>query len=349
MAGPAVGERPLRVALIAPIADPVSVEATSSIEHLIALLAEELTARGHAVTVFATGDSRSSGSLHATYPRGYHHDQRLWDRWEFHETMHAAAAFERAADFDVIHTHAYHYALPFTGLVATPVVHTYHVNPDADILAAYRRHPGLWVVAVSEYHRAKFAGLPRTVVIHNGVAIDRFPFSAADGDYLLFLGHLIEKKGPLGAVEVAQAAGMPLVLAGRGSEYYRREVAHLVGGHSVTHVGPVDVEERNRLLAGAACLVFPSVFAEPFGLVLLEAMACGTPVVALERCAVAEIVDPGVTGYFAPDIGDLAALVPEALALDRATVRAQVAKRFDHRRMVDDHEALYRRAVAERR
>jgi len=341
----------LRIALIAPIAGPTALDRGSSIEYLTALLAEELARRGHRVTLFATGDSRTSAALHATYSRGYEHDGGLWN-WEFHEIMHAAAAFERAAEFDLIHSHAYHSALPFTRLVPIPVVHTYHIVPDDDVLACYARYPEVQLVAVSQWHAGTFAGAPRLTVVPNGVDVAAFPFGAG-GDDLLFLGHLIPKKGAAEAIHVARRAGRRLVMAGRARPdrdggYFRAEIEPHLDGRNVAWVGPVAVPERNALLAGAAALLFPSTTKEPFGLVMIEAMACGTPVAALDRCAVREVVEPGVSGIWAADVDRLAARLPEAIALDRAGVRRAVAARFDGRRMVDAYEALYRRLVAER-
>ncbi len=331
----------LRIAQLAPIAGPVSPDAASSIEQLASLLTEEFARRGHDVTLFATGDSRTSASLRSAYARGYNHDHELWN-YEFHEVMHAAAAFERADEFDVIHSHAYHYALPFARLTRTPVAHTYHINPNPDIVRSYARHPEARVVAVSRYHSGKFAPLPDVPVVLNGIDTDAFPFGSGGEDYLLFIGHLIEKKGAVEAIRVAREAGVRLVMAGQGGEYYRERVAPLVDGRFVEYVGPVGARERNALLAGAGALLFPINYSEPFGLVMIEAMACGTPVLATGRCAVPEIVKPGVTGYYEADAESLAARVPDALALDRVRIRREAVERWDYRRMADEYEALYR-------
>lgn len=338
----------LRIALVAPLAHPVTSTSTSSIELLVWLLAEELGRRGHEVTLWATGDSQTSARLQYSYRHGYAHDQELWN-WEFHETRHLAAAFENAHQVDIIHTHVYHFLPPLARLVDVPVVHTDHVLANRDVLDAYADYPELHVAALSNYHRRKLASKAQVTVVPNGIDTDSFPFGAQPDDYLLFLGHLTRKKGPLDAIAVARQAGMRLVLAGRGGRHFQDEVAPLIDGDRVVYVGPVGVEERNTLLAKAAALVFPSAFLEPFGLVLVEAMACGTPVAAIDRCAVPEIVIPGVTGYHAPGPDALVERLPDVLRLDRARVRAEVARRFDYRRMVDGYEALYHRLVMERR
>jgi glycosyltransferase involved in cell wall biosynthesis len=334
----------LRIALVAPIAAPIVPSSTRSIEQLIYLQTEELVRRGHEVTLFATGDSRTSAALQAVYARSYEEDDDLGN-WEFHEIINAEWAMRQAVRFDVIHSHAYHYALPFVRLVATPVLHTYHILPDDDIVPAYARL-GARVAAISEYQRRAFRGVKNVAVVHHGIDTDAFPFSAARGEYLLFLGRILPEKGADLAIRLARRVGMRLILAGTNDEnddFFRSEIAPAIDDQKVRYVGPVAPAERNRLLAGAAALVYPIVEPEPFGLVLIEAMACGTPVLALAIGAVPEIVEDGVTGYRAPSVERLAELLPDVLRLDRARVRREAVRRFDYRRMVDHYEGLYRR------
>jgi glycosyltransferase involved in cell wall biosynthesis len=281
------------------------------------------------------------------YAHGYDESGDIWD-WRLAETMHAARAFEQAEDFDLIHSHAYHFALPFTRFVQTPVVTTYHVEMDEDVLAAFAQYPEARVVAVSDCQRASLTGLERVSVIPHGIDTDAFPFSADPGDYLLFLGRMIPDKGPVDAVRIAEQADLPIVLAGPSSEYFAEAVQPLVNNRWVRYVGRVGPEERNRLLAGAAALVFPNSYTEPFGLVMVEAMACGTPVVATALGAAPEIVEPGVSGLVGATPEDLAELVGPAMALDRRRVRQRAVERFGYARMVDDYEALYADTVARR-
>lgn len=341
----------LRIALVAPIARAVHPAAPSSIEALIWLLAEELVHRGHDVTLYATGDSVTSARLRAPYPRGYNDDPKLWD-WDFHETVHLATAFEEAAEHDVIHSHTYFFPPPLCRLAPVPAVHTDHILASPGIRATYARSPELCVVALSRYHQRKL-GSRRVPIVANGIDVERFPAGDGGGGYLLFCGHLIPKKGPLEAVRLARETGLPLILAGKGGDYYQAEVAPYVDGRHITYLGPVGPAERDQLMAAAGALVFTSCFNEPFGLVMIEAMACGTPVLALRRCAVPEIVEPGLTGFHAPDAAELAGHAPAALTLDRAGVRRRALERFHYRHMVDGYEGLYhqlsRRRLAEAR
>ncbi|MFL5822335.1 MAG: glycosyltransferase family 4 protein [Solirubrobacteraceae bacterium] len=334
----------LRIAQVAPVAAPVSIDTGQSIEQHLYLLTEELVRRGHEVTLFATADSTTSAALHSVYSRGYHDDPDLWD-WQLHETMNAAAAFERADEFDLIHCHCYQFALPFTRLVGATVLHSDHVPGGPDVAAAYRRYPEVHLVAPSLSHSRQMTGLA-PAVIHHGIDVDAFPFSASAGDYLLFLGRMEWDKGPVAAIKAARAVGLPLVLAGPPSDYFTREVAPLVDGVSVRFVGAVNRERRNELLAGAAALLFPIQWPEPFGLVMVESMACGTPVAATSEGAVPEVIDPGVTGSLAVDTKSLPAAIRSCLTLDRRHIREVAERRFHYCRMVDDYEALYARILA---
>ncbi len=335
----------LRIAQIAPIAGPVLRDSGGAIEQIVWLLTEDLVRRGHEVTLFATGESRTSAALHATYPRDYEHED-LSD-WRFHETLHVAAAFERAVDFDLIHSHDYHYALPFTRLTQTPVVHTYHVLPNEDHARCFARYREAHVVALSRYQRRSFRRSESVAVVPHGIDTAAFPFKRRGGDYLLFLGRMTGRKGPVHAIRLARSAGMRLVLAGEleDEEFFEKSVSPLVDGRQVEYAGAVHGARRNALLAGAAALLYPIREPEPFGLVVVEALACGTPVLALKRGAVPELIEPGVTGFYANDLGSLAGHLPAALALDRSRIRREAVARFDYHRMTDDYLRLYRRVI----
>lgn len=336
--------RALRIAQVAPVASPVLPGRGESVEQVIGLLTEGLLARGHDVTLYATADSQTSARLRSVHARGYDEEDELWD-WYRAESFHAALAFERAADHDVIHAHDFHFALPFAGLTAVPLVDTPHTEIAPEVMAAYERRPDVHVVAVSEYQRSLLGDRPNVTVIPHGIPFSAFPLGERPESYLLFVGRMLADKGPGDAIRIAQTAGMQLILAGPAQDGYDVRAEAGVDGERIRWLGPVGVEERNRLLAGAVALLFPLVYPEPFGLVLVEAMACGTPVLASELGAAPEIVEQGVTGYTAPTWQALAELVGAAAALDRRTVRRAAAERFDVERMIDAHEALYRRVA----
>jgi glycosyltransferase involved in cell wall biosynthesis len=337
----------LRIAQIASVGCAVHRGVGESVEQLVALLCDELVAREHQVTLFATGDSRTEAELRAYFERGYEFDEELWD-WQFTEYMHVGQAYSQAADFDVIHCHSYHFGLPFAPFVDVPNVHTHHVQMEPGVIAGYRRSTHIHLVTVSEFQAAIYADRPNLELIPHGIDTSAFPFGSGDGGYLLFLGRMIEDKGPAEAIKIARQLDLPLILAGPAEETFDEQIAPHVDGDQIQYVGRVEPAERNRLLAGARALLYPLLYPEPFGLVVIEAMACGTPVVATGIGAVPELVEPGLTGYLAPRWEGLADLVPRALELDRQAIRDRAAERFDYTRMVDLHEALYRRLVEER-
>jgi glycosyltransferase involved in cell wall biosynthesis len=334
----------LRIAQIAPVAGRVAPDVGQSVQALVWTLCEGLQQRGHEVTLFATGDSRSSARLEAVYPHGYEHDDSVWD-WQLAEALHAAEAFCRSQDFDVLHLHT-DSGLASATVAGSAVVHTTHVAMGAELIGALRRHERIHVIAPSAHQAEPLAGRANVSVIPHGIDVDRFPFQADPGDYLLFLGRMIPDKGPLQAVEVADGANLPLVLAGPPEDGFAELIAPLLDRRNVRYVGAVSPEERDLLLSGAAALIYPIQYPEPFGLVVVEALACGTPVLATALGAVPELVEPGVTGYLGTTSAELARLVGAALALDRGRVRERARARFDVRAMIEAHEALYARVAA---
>jgi glycosyltransferase involved in cell wall biosynthesis len=337
----------LRIAELAPVAMPIRPGEGDSIEQLVSLLTEELVRRGHDVTLFAVGDSETTADLRSFYAHGYREDEEIWD-WRVPETLNAASAFEQASAFDVMHSHSYHFALPFTHFVSTPVVHTYHVQLGPEVLDGFRRYPEAHLVAISDFQRSELEGFDDVPVIHNGIDADAFPFGDGRGEYLAFLGRMIPSKGAAEAVRVAHELDIPLVMAGPSTEWFEREVRPALDDRLVRYLGTIDAAGRNELLAGAAALLYPITYPEPFGLVMVEAMACGTPVAAFGVGAVPEVVEQGVGGRWVPPGESLRDAVQSAVQLDRRRVREAAVERFDYRRMVDAYERLYRRLTRPR-
>jgi glycosyltransferase involved in cell wall biosynthesis len=338
----------LKIAQLAPVAMPVRPGEGDSIEQLVSLFTEELVQRGHDVTLFAVGDSMTTADLQSFYLRGYRERDEIWD-WRVPETLNAAWAFEQAGSFDVIHSHSYHFALPFTRFVSTPVVHTYHVQLGPEVIEGFRRYPEAQLVAISEFQRSELESIDDVPVIHNGVDVEAFPFSDHRGDYLAFLGRMIASKGAAEAVRVARELDMPLIMAGPSTDWFENEVRRSVDDELIRYLGPIDTATRNELLSGAAALLYPITYPEPFGLVMVEAMACGTPVAAFGVGAVPEIVEQGLGGCWVAPGEALGDAVQSAIKLDRGAVRRSAVERFDFRRMVDAYERLYRRVAGRER
>ena len=336
----------MRIAVVGPVAQSIPPVRSGSVETVTALLTNGLVARGHEVSLFATGSSTTTARLHATFPHGYHEDASLWP-WELCELFNLAAAVEQAADFDVIHYQAEYapISLAFTRVSPTPLLLTVHHAPTPPEVALWSRYPDAPFVAISAVQEQLLAGLNVVGTIHHAVDTDAFVLHSEPDDYLVFLGRFTEGKGVLQAIDVAKRAGLRLVLAAAENEYYRAVVAPMVDGHHVLYAGEVDLAEKVTLLGGARALLYPVQSSEPFGLVLTEAMACGTPVAALRRGAVAEIVDERVTGGIFDSLDALVEGLPSVLALDRGAVRRRAVERFGPDRMVEAHLEAYARLV----
>lgn len=336
----------MKIAHIAPVATTIPPPKSGSVETMTSLLTEGLVARGHDVTLFATGDSKTDATLHAIYPHGYWHDEHMWP-WELYEMLNLAAAVERAADFDIIHYEAAYYpmSLAFARLSPTPIVQTLHHSPSAAEIKLWSRYPDAPFVAISEEQARLLAGLNVVGTVLHGIDTGSFVFREKPEDYLLFLGRFTEGKGVLQAIEIARRAGLRLILAAAEDEYYRERVAPHVDGRQVVYYGEADFAAKVKLYGGARALLYPIQVREPFGLVLAEAMACGTPVAALDCGAVREVVDQGVTGMVFDDLEHMVNDLPRVFSLDRRRVHERAVARFGAARMVDEYLAVYSRLV----
>jgi glycosyltransferase involved in cell wall biosynthesis len=342
-------KRSLRIAHVGPVATTIPAPKNGSVELVTALLTDGLVERGHDVTLFGTGRTQTKAKLHATFPVGYWEDPHgLWP-WEMVELMNLAAACERWKEFDLIQYQGAYYpmSIAFSKLVPIPMVHTLHHQPYAAQVAMWQRYRDTHYVAISAYQASALVGLSSVTTVLHGVDTDNFTFGDAPEDYLVFLGRFTPGKGVLQAIDVARKTGTRLLMAAPACEYYRSTIAPQVDGTLVRYLGELDFEGKTRLLAGARALLYPIQEGEPFGLVLVEAMACGTPVVALNKGAVPEIVKNGVSGYTFDTLDELIAGLPMVYALDRARVRQHVVDHFDAATMVTGYETLYRRLVSE--
>jgi glycosyltransferase involved in cell wall biosynthesis len=313
-------------------------------ELFASLLTEGLVAGGHDVTLFATGDSLTSAALHGTTPRSWSEDPGVDPKVA--ECLHIAAVFERADEFDVIHNGFDFLPLTYSRLVDTPVVTTIHGFSSDRIVDVYERYDDIATyVAISDADRHR--RLTYAATIHHGIDTGAFGVHAAPGDHLLYFGRIHPDKGTSHAIELAHATGRRLDIAGivQDEAYFATEVApHLDDAH-VRYLGPVGAGDRAEVLGAAHALVHLIDFDEPFGFSVVEAMACGTPVIARRRGSMPEIIDDGTTGFLVDHLAGAIGAVDLAGSLDRQRIRQVAVARFDVRRMINEYESLYRRVT----
>ena len=329
---------------------PVPPSRYGGTELIVAELVRGLADGGHDVVLFATGDSRppSSVTLRARF------DQSQWPPDPRVELEHAAWAIEQlradARPFDVVHAHV-PAALPLASRIDPPMVYTVHHDAGdeyARLRRVYRRfgrRGRAQLVAVSERQRALMPELADARVIHHGLDPAGYRFGRGDGGYCLFLGRFAREKGVHQAIDAARAACMPIKVAGaphwRDVRYFEAEVARRLGRSGVAPVGEVGGATKRDLLAGAAALLFPIAWEEPFGLVMIEAMLSGTPVLAFAGGSVSEVIDAGVTGFVCRDVDEMATRLRAIRDFDRAACRRRAVERWSSARMVRDHVSLY--------
>jgi glycosyltransferase involved in cell wall biosynthesis len=340
----------MRIAQIAPLYESVPPQLYGGTERVVSWLTEELVRRGHDVTLFASADSSTSARLLPCAPRGLRLDPAAPDSLLAHIAALGCVA-DRLAEFDVVHAHVDALAFLLNGLTRTPVVHTLHGRLDLPgldaALAAFPRNP---LVSISDRQRAPVAGLPLSwrATVYHGLDLDAIPAptGGSHGGYLAFLGRTSREKGLQTAIAVAHAVGIPLRIAAKTDAldraYYERELRPLIDGTFIQHVGEIGDDEKWKFLAEALCLLFPIDWPEPFGLAMIEALACGTPVVARPAGSVPEVISDGETGWLGDTVAELAAAVRRIEKLDRARCRAVVQERFSVAAMTDAYERVYR-------
>ena len=340
----------MRIGVLASVAHRTPPRGYGPWEQVASTVAEGMVARGHEVTLFATADSLTSARLVSVVPTGYEED--LEQDAKVCEYLHDAAAFARAHELDVLSNQFDFMPLTYSRLVATPVVTTVHGFSSERVVAVYRAFDDVArYVSISDADR--HPDLTYEATVHHGIDTAAVPVGAGDGGYLLFLGRIHPDKGAHTAVQVALALGLPLVLAGivQDARYFAETVEPFLGRDGISFVGAVGPAERDRLLGGATALLHLIGFDEPFGLAVVESLATGTPVVAVDRGSMPEILRDGVTGRLLRPGDDLVPRAVDAVravdGLDRGACRADAVARFDQARMLDAYEALFSRAAAE--
>jgi len=331
----------MRIAMLAPISWRVPPRHYGPWERVVSLLTEGLVERGLDVTLFASADSLTKARLAAICPRPCSEDSSLDPKvWE---CLHIAALFERAAEFDLIHNHLDFLPLSYSGLVSTPVLTTIHGFSSERILPVYQKYQNIAsYVSISQADR--HPSLRYIATIHHGIDLNEFTPRTKPGDYLLFFGRIHPDKGTAEAIEVAHQTGRRLIIAGiiHDQSYFDRQIAPHLDGEQIRYVGSVGPEQRDELLGAAYALLHIINFAEPFGLSIIEAMACGTPVIARPLCSIPEIVQHGETGFIVNSVEEAVAAVQQAVSqLDRQHIHLYTAQHFSRERMVDEYIKVY--------
>ena len=334
----------MRIAMLSSISWPTPPTGYGPWELVTSLLTEALVARGVDVTLFATQNSQTAGKLEGVAPRGYseppHLDAKVW------EAMHIAHCIERAGDFDLIHNQADFMPLTWSRLIDTPMLTTIHGFSSDRIVPVYQRYDdNTHYVSISDADR--HPSLSYTQTIHHGIPLNDFPFDAEGSDDLLFFGRIHPDKGPHDAIAAAKRAGKRLIMAGlvQDQGYYEREVAPQIDDDRVIFRGVVGGEARTQALGQARALLHLIGFDEPFGLSVVEAMACGTPVIAFNRGSMPELIEHGVTGFLVDTVDEAVEAIARVGEIDRAACRRRVTERFSVERMADDYIKLYERLI----
>lgn len=337
----------MKIAILAPIAWRTPPRKYGPWEQVASVLTEGLVQRGFDVTLFATANSMTRAKLRATAPKGYAEASELDAKVE--ECLHISAVMETAAEFDLIHNHFDFLPLTYTRLIDTPIITTIHGFSSPKIIPVYKKYNDqVAYVSISDADRAN--ELDYMATIYNGIDPLLFPFEESPKDYLLYFGRIHPEKGAHHAIEVAKRTGHRLIIAGlvQDEGYFATQVLSQVDGKQIDYVGNVGPEDRARLLGGAQALLHLIGFNEPFGLSVAEAMFCGTPVIAINRGAMPELVKHGKTGFLVADVDGAISAVKEIPHLSRHDCRLWAYQMFSQEQMVQRYIQVYETVLASR-
>lgn len=336
----------LKIAQIAPINERIPPKKYGGIERVVHDLTEELVKRGHDVTLFATGDSKTSAKLSSVYPRALR-EAKIKDvhgliEWTL---LHLGSAYKKQESFDIIHDHNTIFSMPLAHFAKTPTVITIHgpIRPSNKRLFQTLQNP--YFVSVSNSQIENEHNLKIAATIYNGLNMSRYPFKLKDKGYLLFVGRISMEKGVHHAIDVAQDLNLPLVIAAKldknDMQYFNEYIEPRLYSDQVMWIGEVDEKQRNELMSSAICLLNPLVWKEPFGLTMIEAMACGSPVIAFDSGSVREIIVDKKTGYIVDDVEEMIYAVAKINKINRLDCRTHALKNFNAKLMTDKYEKLY--------
>lgn len=340
----------MHIAIIAPLVEPIPPPLYGGTERVVSVLTEALVQRGHAVTLFASGDSTTTARLEATCPRGLRLDPEVKD-YVAATLLHAGQVYRQAEQFDVIHNHVDYIAFPFARLSPVPTVTTTHGRLDLpEIRRLFASFPEQRLVSISHAQRTPVPHLNWSGNVYNAIELSAYQLHPDPGDYLVFLGRICPEKRPDRAIEVALSVGMRLVIAAKvdavDQSYYEHAIAPLIASSDlIEYIGEVTEHEKDALLGGAYASLHSIDFPEPFGLTMAEAMATGTPVIAMRRGSTPEVVADGVTGFICDSIGEMIAAVERIPTIDRRVCRDWVEEHFSPAAMADGYERIYAELV----
>jgi glycosyltransferase involved in cell wall biosynthesis len=340
----------MRIAQVSPLHESVPPKLYGGTERVVSFLTEALVDLGHEVTLFASGDSVTRARLVSCAPRALRLDEGCHDPLAHHLVM-LEEVFTRAAEFDIIHFHLDYLSFPEARHCRVPHVATMHNRMDvADLQPLFREFADVPVVSISDAQRAPLPFANWCGTVYHGLPLDLYPFRPNPGRYLAFLGRVSPEKGVHHAVEIARRLGLPLKVAAkiddRDREFYEHHLKPLFSEARVEFLGEIGEGDKGDFLGDAAALLFPIDWPEPFGLVMIEAMACGTPVVAFRRGAVPEVMRDGVSGYVVDTVDGAVEATARALELPRKRCRVYFEGRFSSPRMANDYLAVYERLLA---
>ncbi len=342
----------MRIAQIAPLCERVPPPAYGGTEIIVSLLTDELVRRGHEVTLFASGDSQTIAHLEPSCPKALRELEASPAEISVYQTLQLNQVFTQAAKFDLIHSHVGEVVFPHSNLATTPTIHTVHGIIPSQVESLWRASSQQNFISISNSQRRKDLQLNYVATVYNGIDTSRYPFYPQPDNppYLAFLGRMSPEKGPHLAIEIAKRTGWNLKMAGKidsvDREFFKEQIQPQIDGEQIEFLGEANHQQKCPLLGGAVATLFPITWNEPFGLVMAESMAVGTPVIAIAMGSTPEVIEDSKTGFLAHSVEECVAALNRIGSIDRVTCRDRVVAKFGVERMVDDYEAVYQQLLA---
>lgn len=342
----------MKIAMIAAPIERIPPTKYGGTERVVSALTEELVKRGHSVTLFASGDSKSSAVLEAAFPKSlreaYPNPKEIMKRIQA-TLLHLGKAYARQDEFDIIHDHTSYFGMSYAQSCRVPVVATLHGELNAENVSMYQNFDKPYFVTISYAQRKLAPNLKYMANVYNGLNMQHYPFSYEDNGYLLVVGRFTPEKGIHNAIEIAKRLDMPLIIAAKleeqNKEYFEKEIKPFLN-EKIRWVGEVNEKQRNLLMSRALCFLHPLEWEEPFGLTLIEAMSCGSPVVAFNKGSMSEIIQDGKNGYIRGNISEMIDAIKNIYKIDRRYCRRYALQNFNAEKMAQEYEMVYESILA---